>query len=329
MCNQDQPHSHAPHSDAPHSDAPHSQGHNHGQFDKAPLQRFRPIGRRRFLAGVGQGTFAFISEVATARNVIAIALGTTTTGLVACAAPPARAPATSAATPVPDAATAIPATPAATEMVMTPTGAIVATTASGLASVTYQQVNLGFVNAYVLVRGNEVAVVDTGVANSQGKIEEVIKAAGRSWTDVRHVILTHYHQDHVGSMDAVMAASTQATAYAGAADIPQIQTSAKLQELTDGQEIFGLQIVATPGHTAGHMSVYDPAGSAFITGDAIVNEGGTIGVSPAQYTADATAAKQSVLKIAGLKFETAYFMHGSTLDTGASDAIAKYAATLN
>lgn len=294
MCNQDHPHSHK---------------HDHGQFEAAPLRRFQPIGRRRFLAGVGQGTFAVLSEIATARNVIAIALGTTTTGLVACAAPPVRTASTpgAIATLAESAATASPAAAQA---------------------LSYQQVNLGFVNAYVLIRGNEVAVVDTGVANSQGKIEEVIKAAGRSWADVRHVILTHYHQDHAGSMDAVMAASTQATAYAGAADIPQIQTSAKLQELTDGQDIFGLQIVATPGHTAGHMSVYDPLGSAFITGDAIVNEGGAIGVSPAQYTADMVAAKQSVLKIAGLKFETAYFMHGSTIDAGASAAIAQYAATL-
>ena len=327
MCNQDQPHSHE-----------HEHAHSHGRFESAPLARFRAIGRRRFLSGVGRGTFAVLSEIATARNVIAIALGTTTTGLVACAAPPTRVASTPGAASV---ATLAPTTAAATaavtaastaEATMAATAAATAAAmgdATASAGLSYQQVNLGFVNAYVLVRGNEVAVVDTGVANSQGKIEEVIKAAGRNWGDVRHVILTHYHQDHAGSMDAVMAASTNAIAYAGAADIPQIQTKAKLQELTDGQEVFGLQIVATPGHTSGHMSVYDPLGSAFITGDALVNDGGNIGLSDPQYTADMAMARQSAIKIAGLNFETAYFMHGDILNGGASAAIAKFAETLN
>jgi glyoxylase-like metal-dependent hydrolase (beta-lactamase superfamily II) len=191
----------------------------------------------------------------------------------------------------------------------------------------YQLVNLGFVNAYVLVRGNEVAVVDTGVANSQGKIEEVIKAAGRSWGDVRHVILTHYHPDHAGSMDAVMAAAANATGYAGAEDIPQIQVSMPLQSVADGAEVFGLRIVGTPGHTAGHISVYDPVGSAFIAGDALNNDGQLSGPNP-QYSADMATAIQSVGKIGGLSFERAFFGHGTPLETGASAAIAALAATL-
>jgi glyoxylase-like metal-dependent hydrolase (beta-lactamase superfamily II) len=42
-----------------------------------------------------------------------------------------------------------------------------------------------------------------------------------------------------------------------------------LQVAADGQNIFGLQIVATPDHTTGQIPVYDPAASVFITGDAL------------------------------------------------------------
>ena len=128
-------------------------------------------------------------------------------------------------------------------------------------------------------------------------------------------------------MDAVMAAATNAAAYAGAEDIPQIKTTAKLQAIGEGQEVFGLQIIATPGHTAGHISVYDPAGSAFITGDALVNDGKLSGPN-SQYSSDMAAAIKSAIKIGGLKFETAYFMHGTTIEKGASAAIAQLAATL-
>lgn len=281
--------------------------HSHGRFNSAPIGRFHPIGRRTFLAGLGQGMFALLTEASVARNVITIALGTTS--LAACAAPPASqstAPAVAVA----------------------PTTAPAVAPAAGLSAPSYNQVNLGFVNAYVLVRGNEVAIVDTGVANSQGKIEEVIKGVGRAWSDVKHVILTHYHPDHAGSMDAVMTASTNAAAYAHAADIPQIKTSAKLLAVADGSDVFGLQIIGTPGHTPGHISVFDPIGSAFIVGDALGNGEGKLSGPNAQFSSDMVTAIKSAKRIAALKFEKAYFMHGSTIESGASDAIAKLAETL-
>jgi glyoxylase-like metal-dependent hydrolase (beta-lactamase superfamily II) len=289
-------------------DQAHNHSHSHGRFSDLSIGRFRPVGRRTFLAGLGQGMFALLTEASSARNVITIALGTT--GLAACAAPPARQ------TSSPTAASST-----------TAMAATVAPAAGG-AALSYNQVNLGFVNAYVLVRGNEVAVVDTGVANSQGKIEEVIKSVGRAWSDVKHVILTHYHPDHAGSLDAVMTASTNAKAYAHAEDIPQIKTSAKLMAVADGSDVFGLQIIGTPGHTPGHISVFDPVGSTFIVGDALNNNQGKLEGPNPQYSSDMVSAIQSAKKIATLKFETAYFMHGSTIESGASAAIAKLAETL-
>ena len=35
--------------------------------------------------------------------------------------------------------------------------------------------------------------------------------------------------------------------------------------------MFGLRVIATPGHTMGHISVYDEAASTFISGDALTN----------------------------------------------------------
>ena len=86
----------------------------------------------------------------------------------------------------------------------------------------WHRVDLGFVSAYVLARGGEAAVVDTGVPGNEGAILEALEAAGLGWSDVGHVILTHRHQDHVGSAPAVLDAAPGAAAYAGAADIPAI-----------------------------------------------------------------------------------------------------------
>lgn len=200
--------------------------------------------------------------------------------------------------------------------------------AQNLAPAEALRVNLGFVNAYVLIRGKEAAVVDTGTPNNASKIADVARTAGLSWDAVRHVILTHHHPDHVGSLGEVLAAAAKATAYAGAADIPQIKSPRALKAVGDNDEVFGLRVIATPGHTPGHVCVFDPAGSLLILGDAMNNTGNNLAGPNPQYTADMAQAHQSVKKLAKLKFQRALFGHGDPIDKGASQAIAKLAAAL-
>ena len=93
------------------------------------------------------------------------------------------------------------------------------------------------------------------------------------------------------------------------------------------EEFWGRRVIARPGHTPGHVCVFDPAGSVLILGDAMNNNDKLRGPNP-QYTADMAQAHQSVKKLAKLKFERAVFCHGEPLDKGASQAIAKLAGTL-
>ncbi len=190
------------------------------------------------------------------------------------------------------------------------------------------QVNLGIVNAYVLIRGKEAAVVDTGTPNNGSKIADVVRTAGLGWDAIHHVILTHYHPDHIGSVGEVLAAAEKATAYAGAADIAQIKSPRPLKAVNDNDEVFGLRVIATPGHTPGHVCVFDPAGSLLILGDAMNNIGNQLAGPNPQYTADMAEAHQSVKKLAKLKFQHAVFGHGEPIDNGASQAIAKLASSL-
>jgi glyoxylase-like metal-dependent hydrolase (beta-lactamase superfamily II) len=199
------------------------------------------------------------------------------------------------------------------------------------------RINLGFVNAYVLIRGKEAAVVDTGTPNNASKIADVVQAAGLGWTAVRHVIFTHYHPDHIGSVGEVLKAAAKATAYAGAADISRIESRAypppsksprPLKAVGDNDEVFGLRVIATPGHTPGHVCVFDPAGSLLILGDAMNNISSKLGGPNPQYTADMAQAHESVKKLAQLKFERAMFGHGEPIEKGAAQAIAKLAGTL-
>jgi glyoxylase-like metal-dependent hydrolase (beta-lactamase superfamily II) len=200
------------------------------------------------------------------------------------------------------------------------------TTPASSAGEKWQRVNLSFVSAYLLVRGSEVAIVDLGTAGSESAIEQGLKAAGAGWDNVKHVILTHKHPDHAGGLAGVQP-NVSATWYAGEADVSGIQSETALTPVKDGDEVFGLRIVGTPGHTAGHVSVFDPANGVLVAGDALRTTDGLAGSDP-QYTADGKQAAASIKKLAALDIKQILPGHGDPLTSGAVDALKKLAASL-
>ena len=188
-------------------------------------------------------------------------------------------------------------------------------------AVTWTRVNLGFVSAYLLARGGEVALVDTGVSGSEDAIEASLKGIGRGWADVAHVILTHKHPDHAGSIGPVLTKAASAVGSIGAGDLAAVQAPRPLTALNDGDRVFDLRIIATPGHTAGHISVLDEAGGILAVGDALRTDTGQLAGSNPQFTEDAAAASASVVKLGGLTFETLLPGHGEPITSGASAGV--------
>ncbi len=188
-----------------------------------------------------------------------------------------------------------------------------------------QHVSLGFVSAYVLVRGSEAAVVDTGTSESRDAILAGLDAMSVTPDMVRHIVLTHNHGDHAGGLAGLEADLSGATVYAGAADIGSIQSSLTLSELGDGDEVLGMGVVGTPGHTPGSISLFDTATGILVAGDAINgdDEGGLTGAN-ADFSSDLDAAAASVAKLAALMPTTAAFGHGGPPVT--DDVTAKLAS---
>ena len=57
----------------------------------------------------------------------------------------------------------------------------------------------GLVNIYIVETTDGCAVIDTGFPGSTSKIIRAVTAIGRKPSDVRHILVSHAHPDHMGS----------------------------------------------------------------------------------------------------------------------------------
>lgn len=194
----------------------------------------------------------------------------------------------------------------------------------------FHRVNLGFVSAYILYRDGEAALVDTGVSGSAGAIEGALGEIGLGWDSVGHVVVTHHHPDHQGSLGAVLEQTDGAPWYAGAGDLGAVNASTEGTAVGDGESVFGLDIIETPGHTLGHIAVLDAAAGVLVAGDALNGTGDGSGVAGANpdFSVDMEMANASVEKLGGFDYDVALFGHGEPLLESASSAVADLAANL-
>ena len=72
----------------------------------------------------------------------------------------------------------------------------------------------------------------------------------------------------------------------------------------------GCRIIATPGHTPGHISLLIEKDSIIITGDAMALEEGRPVIANPQFTLDLNQAEGSMNKLLSLKANAYYCYHG-------------------
>jgi glyoxylase-like metal-dependent hydrolase (beta-lactamase superfamily II) len=137
-----------------------------------------------------------------------------------------------------------------------------------------------FVNAYFVVEDDGLTLVDTTMNAAEQLIAE---APGK----IRRIALTHGHGDHVGSLDAlrqklgesvdVLMPEVDAQIHAGErgktrGSWPTLETVPDVR-LKEGDRVGSLEVVATPGHTPGHVSFLDTRDRALIVGDVFTSYG--------------------------------------------------------
>lgn len=215
-------------------------------------------------------------------------------------------------------------------------------------------------HVYVLDTGEGLAMVDTGVGGDATKIVADLEAAGYSLSDLRAIVVTHAHGDHIGGL-AELVHRSGAQVLAHEDEVPYLEQTASLsygsllrrflgwvmarmdrsppcpvdRALHDGEEVDvlgGFQVVHAPGHTPGCIVLYHPERRVLFSGDVLFHGNPLSGKGPVQsppsfFSVDPGGAEASARQVAALPVEVVCFGHGEPLTEGAAEVLAPLRAS--
>jgi glyoxylase-like metal-dependent hydrolase (beta-lactamase superfamily II) len=168
------------------------------------------------------------------------------------------------------------------------------------------------VRCYLVPTSDGIVLIDAGLPGASGAIDATLAGIGARWSDVTDIVLTHSHFDHVGGLAEAAARSPQATLWAGALDVAAVPVEGRaVRPVAEGDRIRGLQVLDTPGHTPGHISLLHEAGSLVVVGDLIGSVDGALSFGPPAFTADPERSRASLERVVGLGAGRLLFSHGA------------------
>jgi glyoxylase-like metal-dependent hydrolase (beta-lactamase superfamily II) len=212
-------------------------------------------------------------------------------------------------------------------------------------------------------------LVDTGIPGQLDAIRREIENAGVDFESVRRIILTHQDIDHIGGLpEIVRVRGGEIEVLAHEEDKPYIegdkplikmnrQRMAQMMEslpesqrqqlerifsappsgkvdrtVHDGEELplhGGIEVIHTPGHTPGHLSLFVKKARLLIAGDELRVEGGEL-VGPSEWaTPDMESALASLRKLTDYQIDYILCYHGGFYGPNASEKIAELSAKAN
>jgi glyoxylase-like metal-dependent hydrolase (beta-lactamase superfamily II) len=207
----------------------------------------------------------------------------------------------------------------------------------------------------------EMVLIDCGYPGFLPMLKDAAKKQGLELERLTKVIITHHDFDHMGSLAqikkeypsvTILSSRGEADYITGKHKSLRLQQAEELYEhlpeeekeggrgfqkmleavepsevedyLQDGQVLNicgGIEIIATPGHMPGHISIYHRQSKTLITGDAMVVEKEQLMIANPKYTLDMEEAKASIHKLTSYDIDRVICYHGGVITDNIVEAM--------
>jgi glyoxylase-like metal-dependent hydrolase (beta-lactamase superfamily II) len=224
----------------------------------------------------------------------------------------------------------------------------------------YRIGNNSMINAYLVEQAGEVTIIDAGVPGYYNDLAGELAAMGRTPADVRALVLTHGHTDHVGFAERlrrerqIPVSVHEADAALARGEVPNpargtgpvklgpfagflwftlrhggLRTP-KLHEVAtfgDGATLDvpgSPRVILTPGHTPGSAALHVASLGALFVGDAFATYAVTTGARGPQvapFTADPAQAVESLARLEAIPADQVLPGHGDPWTGGIDEAV--------
>lgn len=211
----------------------------------------------------------------------------------------------------------------------------------------------------VIKTEKEVLLIDCGYEETFEKFKIALAQLAISIQSIDAIFISHDDIDHLGALSYFLAENPKIQVYASTIEKSSIIGETKSERLVqaevslahlpvayrDWAESFinqlknikrtkvdqtfeggdfvleNLQVIYTPGHTKGHVSLFDVQNKVLIANDALVIEEGNLNIASPQFTLDLPQAVLSVKKIKDLQPKTIICYHGGILETAIEEQL--------
>ena len=209
-------------------------------------------------------------------------------------------------------------------------------------------VPMGMANAYLIEGDDGLTLIDAGYPNKEAVVFGAIRGLGRSLDQLKHLILTHGHPDHIGSAARIVQ-ETGARTYMHPLDIPIAESGGPFRPMRAAPGVLrrvlckllyhpdermepvaidqplipgeilpiagGFEVIHTPGHCAGQVALLWRPGRMLFAGDVCMN---IMGLGDPVGFENLEEGRASQRKVASLSFDAAGFGHGEPIVRDAS-----------